>query len=220
MEPCDGELSDFIQSGKEKLALKQISWDQYQAQAASILANAAEHYAGAHALGILNRDIKEANIMTRAAEGVVSDFGTAARESEALVLASYAGTPIYSAPEAAACRFQKASDVWSFAIVVYSTLVGPIEYNPVMEAIIKDSGGGGDPERTISFLKKLASPVGNAELKAKYRDLAENGVHCEDDMLNEFFSAAFSIDPAKRPTMEKAYEILSLLAEEAKDRCF
>jgi serine/threonine protein kinase len=215
MEPCEGELEDFILESKTKLALGEMNWNQYKSQACSVLADAAEHYAGAHALGIVNRDIKEGNIMTREGSGVVSDFGTAARITERGRLAQYAGTPIYSAPESVVGNTRVASDVWSFAIVMHNTLVGPMETNPIIAQLMKDCKDPSDPHAILRALRKLTH-THNKLLRASYEDISQKGFDTGDVRLNLFFARAFSLMPELRPTMEEAHTLLRTLAEEAR----
>ena len=108
------------------------------ARAQALATQIAAALAAAHAVGVIHRDLKSANILVEPRTGasprlVVTDFGLALPHGGA---GAIAGTPTYMAPEAA--RGEKATpavDVYAFGVVLWEMLAGapPAERSSIAE---------------------------------------------------------------------------------------
>lgn len=98
------------------------------ATAADLVAQAADAIAAAHAMGIVHRDVKPANLLVTP-EGTVkiTDFGIA-RAADAVALTQtgqVVGTPHYLSPEQAEGRMATtSSDIYALGVVLYECLAG------------------------------------------------------------------------------------------------
>jgi WD40 repeat protein/tRNA A-37 threonylcarbamoyl transferase component Bud32 len=111
--------------------------------AAQIVRRLAEALAYAHALGIVHRDVKPANVMLDAkGEPLVMDFGLAARDEGGEKLTqegSVMGTPAYMAPEQTRGKAEPASDQYSLGATLYELLTArpPFRAETPMETLLQ-----------------------------------------------------------------------------------
>lgn len=82
-----------------------------------------------HSEDIVHRDIKPQNVLLLIDGSCkLTDFGTCQRMSKLTGVATMEGTPQYMAPEAANGKAEKASDVWSFGILMAQLLTGELPW--------------------------------------------------------------------------------------------
>ncbi|NOK17431.1 serine/threonine protein kinase [Corallococcus carmarthensis] len=153
MEYVDGRRLD-VWADEENPSARQV---------ARAVLDVARALAATHAAGVLHRDVKEANVMVRASDGLAKlvDFGigdyTGARGLTKDILPP--GTPEYRAPEAWRYFRQHArvpgaryvasapDDLWALGVVLYWLLTGR-----------KPFDGGGDAEFIEAVLTRTPSP--------------------------------------------------------------
>ncbi|HLN78264.1 MAG TPA: serine/threonine protein kinase [Nocardioidaceae bacterium] len=97
-------------------------------RAAEIVAQAAEAIAAAHAMGVVHRDVKPANLLVTPDGTVkITDFGIARAGQGAAITQTgqIVGTPHYISPEQAEGQpATEASDIYALGIVLYECLAG------------------------------------------------------------------------------------------------
>jgi hypothetical protein len=165
------------------------------AQAAEMVAQAAEALEYAHTAGIIHRDIKSANLMRVGEQAVkIMDFGLAKPpEGDLTRNGELLGTPSYMSPEQIRGeRIDGRSDLFSLAVVLYEMLTGEkpfpgetvssIIYRIVNEepAEIGELGGRVSPRMAVFLNRALAkSPddrfFSGAEFAESLRTAAASG---------------------------------------------
>jgi WD40 repeat protein len=147
-----GSLADWIRDRR----LYAGSGGEVLARILDVAVQAAWGLAHAHALGVVHRDVKPANILV-GDEVKVTDFGLAGAAA-----GPYRGTRHYASPEQAAGeRTGPAGDVWSFAVSVLEMLTGEVTW------LAGPAAGGA-----------LESATAAAPLEGVPRDLAELLARC------------------------------------------
>lgn len=103
------------------------------ADAASLMWQAADALAEAHAHDVVHRDVKPSNILVTAADQAkLTDFGIARAQADASLTQTglVTGSPAYLAPEVASgSTATAASDVWSLGATLFHALAGRPPYD-------------------------------------------------------------------------------------------
>jgi eukaryotic-like serine/threonine-protein kinase len=157
-------------------------------QVARIGSQAASALAAAHAAGIVHRDVKPGNVLI-ADSGLVkiTDFGISRASDDITVTKTglIAGTPAYLAPEIArGSDPTPASDVFSLGSTLYAAAEGEPPF--------------GLSENTLGVLHAVAAGRINPP--------------AHDGPLTDVLLRLLNVDPAERPTMGQARELLAAVA--------
>ncbi|HWO65552.1 MAG TPA: serine/threonine-protein kinase, partial [Umezawaea sp.] len=157
-------------------------------QVARIGAQAASALAAAHAAGIVHRDVKPGNVLI-ADSGLVkiTDFGISRATDDITVTKTglIAGTPAYLAPEIArGSDPTPASDVFSLGSTLYAAAEGEPPF--------------GLSENTLGVLHAVAAGRINPP--------------SQDGPLTDVLLRLLNVDPADRPTMGQARDLLAAVA--------
>jgi serine/threonine protein kinase len=147
-----------------------------------VLAQAADALDFAHAVKVVHRDVKPANLLLDAADNVcVADFGVSRRDGENTITAQgeVLGTVGYLAPEQVAGNgATAASDRYALAVVAYQLLTGALpapgraglgaEVDAVFERALADEPGRRYPSAT-GFVDELRDALTAAQAPAPTR---------------------------------------------------
>ena len=138
--------------------------------------------AAAHALGIVHRDVKPANVLfDESGNSYLADFGIADRHGHAVDVAlRSAGSPLYASPEQARDGVAgQASDQYSLAVVVWEALTGTAPFNgSTATDVLRDKLGRslptlGVPSETYVALDVVLQKASAPIPVDRYRDVGE-----------------------------------------------
>lgn len=180
LEYAEGETLDEVCGDRGPLPAAEV---------VSLGRQVASGLAGAHALGVIHRDVKPANLMV-GPDGAVKilDFGSAkSRGARALTAQGVVlGTPLYMSPEQLrGDKLRPATDVWSLAVVLVECLQGAHPF------------AGGSRRQTLMNVLHRAAVIRSAgweQLSTGQRTALE---------------AALSKDPGGRPAASEIESALS-----------
>merc|ERR1711964_857449 len=115
-ECCDNDLDGYLKQSVTN------------AQFLTILYDIAEGLETLHRMGVIPRDIKQANIFVKDGRGKVGDLGIAIYVKDVSRL-SLVGSPYYMAPEMSTGQYSTPSDIYAFGVtmrdlVSYSAVFG------------------------------------------------------------------------------------------------
>ena len=166
------------------------------------LLNALEH---AHALGVVHRDVKPANVMlTDAGDIALTDFSIAHNSAkEKLTGTGIAlGTPEYMAPEQFDGKAEARSDLYAAAIVLYEMLTGftPFRADSVTEVLKKQILVEPAPLSEVDFT--IPAPLSRVVSKALSKDPGQRYANAAE--MRQALQAALCepapVEPKTRPS--------------------
>lgn len=120
LEYLDGVSLDKQLESQSPTPKKLVTWAQHVLTALS----------AAHALGVIHRDVKPANIIiTRDGKAVLTDFGIAhTRNSRMTQTGTRIGSVPYMSPEQLAGKICKATDVYALGVTLYEAATGSFPF--------------------------------------------------------------------------------------------
>jgi serine/threonine-protein kinase len=163
MEYVDGASAAEVLASRGRLPVH---------EAAAIVLAAAEGLGAAHALGILHRDVKPANLLiARDGRIKVADFGVAKDASASAMTAPGAlvGTPSYMSPEQLEGQpLDARSDVYSLGVSFYELLTGKLPFGSgnTMQILIARTEPLVPPSKHVAGLPGPAEKVCLAMVEA------------------------------------------------------
>ncbi|BBM86102.1 bifunctional serine/threonine-protein kinase/formylglycine-generating enzyme family protein [Candidatus Uabimicrobium amorphum] len=145
----------------------------------------------AHSLtpdNMIHRDLKPQNILLSDGVIKVSDFGTAKMTYESESLRSLEGgyTPKYAAPEALNGKAYPATDMWSFAVILYRLISGHFPFT-------------GDS--MVQLMKRISCDEAVSLFETRKLNVADGVCQLVDACLQK--------DPAQRPSSKKCADFFA-----------
>jgi DNA helicase-2/ATP-dependent DNA helicase PcrA len=168
----------------------------------------------AHKKGFLHRDIKPENILIDKNGNVkITDFGLAAIFKGSILSLSFAGTPIYLAPEGWEGKYLPQTDIFGVGCILYEMLTGnpPFKGDNFLELKEKIEKGKYTP-----LSSKIPLNFRMVIKKALEPEISKRYVSCEK-MKEDLVKAFESIEGVGEIIFKKEIDILEGLTEEQKE---
>lgn len=190
-------------------------------EASQIVRQVGAGLSAAHDAGILHRDIKAANIMLDASGdeiyACVTDFGlarAALTETTSLTIGGVAGTPGYMAPELFyGGSPSKASDVFSFGVVISQMLTGKLPSLPSkrVRGLPAQSLSTGVPAAWRKFVEGCLNPA----VDERFQSIPEAMKHLPARLASETASRHLLLGMSRRRMISLSAAVVTGLAGSA-----
>ena len=169
--------------------------------AARIVSQLGSALTAVHGAGVVHRDLKPENIMLHSSHGdefaILIDFGIATVEVSRAGWSeqeSWAGTPVYMAPEQLQGHPVPASDVWALGVVAYEILTGRRPFSVADVIRLKDATEAASFIESKVSCPELSKAAQSVILKALTYDPAQRYMHAHE-MGQELLRAVVEDDP-------------------------
>ncbi len=205
MEYVDGDsLRSLI--GERKLEIEKIK---------NITVQILDALSYAHKKGFLHRDIKPENILIEKKTGNVkiTDFGLAALFKGALLSLSFAGTPIYLAPEGWEGKYLPQTDIFGVGCILYEMLTGEPPFKADNFAELKSKIEKG---KYVPLSPSIPKNFHVVIKKALEPDISKRYSSCEK-MKEDLFEKPETIGVESEIIFKKEIDIFEDLTEEQKE---
>jgi serine/threonine protein kinase len=164
--------------------------------------------------GVIHRDIKPANILMRGESEIkISDFGSAAVQSQQSTQVSGVGSPAYMSPEQVKeLKLTHQTDIYSLGVVMYKLLTGKLPFDASNNASMIYHIINIDPPPPSSFRPETPQELDHIVLRAMEKDTVKR-YQTWDEFANDLVGFTSHSAPTQKEILDtEKFDTLRSLA--------